>query len=109
MSAIGRKISLSSFAFRPSSRRCAPSTSRSPRVHDSNLNGPVPIGCSVPNVPVGWKPVVLVDRALVGVVLLQRLRARDREVVSASAPRNEADGFVRLITTVFSSVASQLL
>ena len=24
------------------------------RSHDSNLNGPVPIGCSVPNVPVGW-------------------------------------------------------
>ena len=29
--------------------------------------------------------------------------------VSASAPRNDADGFVRLRTTVFSSVASQLL
>ncbi len=29
--------------------------------------------------------------------------------VSASAPRNDDDGFVRLRTTVFSSVASQLL
>src|SRR5206468_8576277 len=30
-------------------------TSLSPRVHDLKRNGPVPIGCWVEKVPVGWK------------------------------------------------------
>ena len=73
----------------------------SPRVHDWSMNGPVPVGCCVAYVPVGWKTPLGVDRALVGAVLLLIAVGLPMENEgSESAPMNEADGAVRLIVIV---------
>ena len=76
---MGRKMTLPSLAFLPQYLLLRTISSFSPTVHDLNLNGPVPVGCSKPYVPVGREDAVP-DLGLVGAVFLQRVRARDPEV-----------------------------
>ena len=69
----------------------------------------MPIGCSVPNVPLGWKTP---SASTVPASALNSFSAFGLAIENAcceSAGMNVADGFVRLRTTVFASVASQLL
>src|SRR5262245_33307309 len=46
------------FAFAPQYLGLATSTSLLPGCHDWSMYGPVPIGCCVAKVPVGWKTPV---------------------------------------------------
>ena len=84
--------------------------SLSPRVHDWNMNGPVPVGCCVAYVPVGWKTPFDVDAALVRAVLRSSPSGSPCENDgSDSAPRNDADGSVRLIVMLELLFTLQLL
>src|SRR6059058_4833687 len=58
VSPIGRKITRCSFGFGPQYLGLATSSSLLPICHDESMYGPVPIGCWVANVPVGWKTPV---------------------------------------------------
>ena len=73
------------------------------------MNGPVPVGCCVAYEPVGLKPVSSSTEPLSASYFLSAVGLAIVKFVSASAPRNEADGLVRLMTTVWSSLTSQLL
>ena len=67
------------------------------------------MGCSVPNVPVGWKipsaSTVPSSAPNSWSAFGLAIPNADREM----APMTEDDGFVSVITAVFSSTASQLL
>ena len=78
--------------------------SRSFRVHDSNLNGPVPIGCSVPNVPSGRKTP---SASSVPASAWNSSSAFGLAIENACW-ESAGIGFVRFRSTVNSSVASQL-
>jgi hypothetical protein len=78
------------------------------RVHETNSNGPVPIGCSVANVPEGVKTP---SASVVPSSALNSCSAFGLAIENAccdSAGMNVADGFVSVRTAVDSSVASQL-
>ena len=99
-SEIGRMITRLSFAFVPQYLSLRTRTSLSPTLHDSSLNAPVPIGCSVPNVPCGRitpsDPIVAASaRYLTSAVGLAIPKFE-----SASAARNDDDGRLRMIRAV---------
>ena len=109
MSPIGWKMIRSSVAGSPQYSSFRTSTSCSPTVHDSNLKGPVPVGCSVAYVPAGVKipssstePSSAPNSCRAAGLTIARLG-------SVSVERMVADGRFRFSVTVDSSTASQLL
>ena len=64
-------------------------TSLSPTVHDTNWNGPVPTGCCVPNVPVGWKTPLESTVPASALYFFRAVGLAIPKFVSASAPRND--------------------
>jgi hypothetical protein len=58
VSPIGRKITRVRDGFLPQYFGFAASSSLFPIDQDDNMYGPVPIGCCVANVPVGWNTPV---------------------------------------------------
>ena len=79
------------------------------RVHETNSNGPVPIGCSVPKVP---DEVKTPSASAVPSSALNSFSAFGLAIENAcceSAGMKVADGFVSVRTAVDASVASQLL
>jgi hypothetical protein len=78
------------------------------RTHESNFKGPVPIGCSVPNVPVGVKTP---SASVVPSSALNSVSAFGLAIEKACCERagmKVADGLVSVRTAVCESVASQL-
>src|SRR5919198_1206526 len=67
-------------------------TSFSPSVHDLNLNGPVPIGCSVENLPPGWKTPFASTLPLFAPYFFSAVGLMIAKFRSASPARNDADG-----------------
>ncbi len=63
-----------------------------PTCHDLSMNGPVPIGCCVPNVPVGWKTPFESTDPSSALYFTIAVGLAMQKYGSASAPRNDADG-----------------
>ncbi len=80
----------------------------SPRVHDWSMNGPVPVGCAVAYVPVGWKTPSESTEPWSAPYFCMAVGLPMKNDGSDSAPRNAADGAVSAIVTVELPVAVQL-
>ena len=76
------------------------SSSLSPIRHDSNLNGPVPTGFEVPNVPVGRKEPSEPTLPASAWYLTRAAGLAIANDGSARAARNEDEGRVRMMRAV---------
>ena len=73
------------------------------------MNGPVPIGCCVPNVPVGWKTPFESTVPASAWYFFSAVGLAIPKFVSASAPMNDDERRVRLIVTLYCPLALQPL
>ena len=73
------------------------------------MNGPVPVGCCVAYVPVGWKTPSASTLPWFAPYLFIAVGLSIENDGSESAPRNDADAAVRLIVTVELLFTLQLL
>src|SRR5262245_38118212 len=94
-------MTLSTNAFLPQYFANFVTTSFSPRFQESNLNGPVPIGCLVANVPAGWNTPLASTSPLFAPYFTRAVGLMIAKLRSAIAARNDADGRVRLIRTLY--------
>ena len=81
----------------------------SPIVHDCSMNGPVPVGCWVAYVPVGWKTPLASTVPWSAPYFCIAVGLSIENDGSESAAMNDADGAVKLIVTVDPLTALQLL
>src|SRR5215211_5978523 len=99
----------STFAFGPQYFGFLTTTSFSPSVHDLNLNGPVPIGCCVANVPPGWKTPFASTEPLFAPYFFSAVGLMIAKFRRASPARNDADGCVSVMAALYLPAALQLL
>src|SRR5258707_14649884 len=98
-----------SFAFGPQYFGFAVSTSLSPTFHDLSMYGPVPIGCCVPNVPVGWNTPSESTVPASAWYFFRAVGLAMPKFVSASAPRNDDERRFRMILAEYFPSALQPL
>ena len=96
---MGRKMTRPSFAFFPQYWLLRTISSFSPTVHDLNLNGPVPVGCLGPYVPVGVKIPFRISALLAPYFFSAVGLAIPRSV--SERPNKRPKGFASVIVTVY--------
>src|ERR671932_224182 len=87
--AIGRKMIRSTFAFLPQYRGNLTSSSFWPSCQLLNMYGPVPVGCCVEYVPVGWKTPLSSTSPLSASYFLSAVGLAMPKFDNASAPKND--------------------
>src|SRR5581483_2378606 len=97
------------FGFGPQYFGFATSTSLLPGCHDWSMYGPVPIGCCVPNVPVGWKTPVESTVPASAWYFLRAVGEAIPKLGSPIADRNDEDGRRSRIETEYWPCALQPL
>ena len=81
----------------------------SPRFHDWSMNGPVPVGCCVAYVPVGWKTPLASTEPWLAPYFCSAVGLPMENEGSERPARNDAEGDVRLIVIVELLTTLQLL
>ena len=97
------------FGFGPQYFGLATSTSLLPGFHDWSMYGPVPIGCCVANVPVGWKTPVASTVPASAWYFFSAVGLAIPKFGRPIAARNEDDGRLSRIDTEYWPCALQPL
>src|SRR5262249_59388476 len=104
----GRMMIRSTFGFLPQYALLRASSTFWPIVHDTNLNGPVPVGCRNAYVPVGLNvPPVSVAASAPYFFIAVGLCIENDEITSDG--KKTPDGRVRLTTIWYLPFVTQLL
>src|SRR6476660_7069109 len=97
------------FGLGPQYLGLATSTSLLPGCHDCTMYGPLPIGCCVANVPVGWKTPVASTVPASAWYFVSAVGLAMPKFGRAMAARNDEDGRLSRIDTEYLPCALQPL